>query len=281
MSEIRVQNARDAYEALNKALGDKHYATLNSAYSLALELYEADHEVEEILPYIKLAYEGLNNRQEEMDYRFFDILELYYKVLLEAGRYEEVLTICASIEEMYEKGDIFDEDAITLEEYEDAALSKAHALLALDRDEEAAELVMHLAKTSLEFSSIVNPEVQDLLISCLSILSCIPRLDLCQNLIDRALESCRLAKEEDEEDYGTEDPDTALALLYVRLAEAMFLLPSDEAEERFNSLKEELEELKDSLEDFYDVEDEDELFMKEETEERIDSLLRSIKTFEG
>lgn len=66
ITELRIQNHRDAYVALFNALGPKHYATLKAAFDLGEVLMEEADDIEEALPYLQQSYEGLNGRDAEV-----------------------------------------------------------------------------------------------------------------------------------------------------------------------------------------------------------------------
>lgn len=94
LSDLRIQNAKDAYIALFNALGPNHYATLKASFELASALLaESEGREDEAYQYAKSAYQALRSRTEELDTPLAYIADEYLYSMAHSGRSEEYLSV--------------------------------------------------------------------------------------------------------------------------------------------------------------------------------------------
>lgn len=147
LSDLRLQNAKDAYIALFNALGPNHYATQKASYELATALTnESDDSAGEAYQYAKGAYEALRSRTGELDTPLVYIADEYLFTMAQSGRSEEYLSRYAAIMD-----DCGGEEQIKehfFDIWHSCQLDMANMMRDMGRDERAINLLRSALKGS-------------------------------------------------------------------------------------------------------------------------------------
>ncbi len=241
MSEIRLKNAVTAFEALSKALGNDHYATLDAAYTIALELIDEDRDAKEIIPYAEMAYNGLKNRLGEMSYHFSDIAIVYANALFETEQYKKAIEVCDYATDNFTSIDD-EEQEMDLDDVYEVMEIKAHSLLALDEVDKALQEMKLLVDTVLEEDGITDKVTHQIIFKACLLASSVENLDFINAILEKSeeyLDNSFLPFDEDEEKYYPEYTATRIFLSFVR---AIFTLPPKEGNNMLTSLRKKTEE---------------------------------------
>ncbi len=254
MSEIRLKNALEAFEVLSKALGDNHYATLDSAYNVALELLDENRDSKEIIPYVEMAYNGLKNRLEELSYHFSDIAIIYANALFETEQYAKAIEVCDyATENFYMNAD--EDQSMELNDFYEAKEIKALSLMALDEVDKSFLEMSLIFDTALEENGITDSVTHQIIFKACLLAGSVENLDFIEVILDRSddeLENYFIPFDEDEEQYYPEYTVTRIFLSFIR---AIFTLPPKEGNNMLKALKKETEEAIESCKETFDEED--------------------------
>lgn len=178
ITELRIQNAKDAYVALFNALGPMHYATLKAAFDVAEALMEDADDMEGALPYLKDAYEGLIDRDAEVREEPWKVGVYYALALMAVEQSRTCLEVSETLIEKYP--DLAENDITSYLFLQEFRCSIYRALM----DEgKFAELTMETYKTIVKYLDPSNPKYMHWLMLALLGLHVIEGDELARNLI--------------------------------------------------------------------------------------------------
>lgn len=258
MSEIRLKNAVTAFEALSEALGNDHYATLDAAYTIALELIDENKDAKEIIPYAEMAYNGLKNRLGEMSYHFSDIAIVYANALFETEQYEKAIEVCDYTADNFTSIDDEDQE-MDIEDIYEVKEIKAHSLMALDEVDKSLQEMKSLLDIALEEDGITEKVTHQIIFKACLLAASAENLDFINAILEKGeeeLENSYLPFDEDEEKYY---PEYTATRIFLSFARAIFTLPPKDGNNILLSIRKETEEVIKNCKELFDEGDYDEV----------------------